>query len=232
MYSTVEIKCIYDESKKNCKLDCDYGNVADECSTKYKTCDGYNQLIGVSSEKYLTTNIESKDYKYTYMCVNSKDYCSTGPECASYGLNVYAYKNSESGVIPTQELNKILPDSIKEKCLVERITIPSSSTNYYLKSYNTGDEACRNHFEPLFYEQMGIHACIDGKSSECKRYMDETLPKLSDEGYRNDYQLKYINTGDIYWITHISPERYEELKLRFEPISKCSIKVAETATTT
>lgn len=241
-YASISITCEYDASKRTCQPNCVEGDVLDECKTTYKTCEGYNQVLGV--DKYITSNIESEDYKYYYMCKNDVKYCGAQDSinrpngCEIDTIKIYARKYSEvgtdsalntesnptynpeiSGAIIENELSTILNPTIKEECKIKTINIPVKSNNVFLSSYDESIENCKTHVNKYFYEQSTVMGCKQGSSTSCNDFIEE----IKNKDFKS---IKYIQnplSKEIFWITYYDSSKItdSEINLRFEPIQKC-----------
>jgi len=199
-YKTNIIRCVYDEATDFCDADCSYGDISSKCGTTYKSCSDINEDNGII--KYIDTEY---DYRNKVLCDNSKKYCDNLNACQISSRDIYACKDDSSidGSVningakcraPPSDLKN--SDDTKADCkIVYSNELSGNKIGLFIESYDDGVEACQNYMDDKFYTPVSIMACRKDMLYDCEKFVE-------DKDNVKNCELKYINKGDYYWLTH------------------------------
>lgn len=188
----------------NCVVKCADGDVTKKCHATggYNFCSDFNRDRGVNNEKYvdLANNFESY-----WMCARDADYCDLGCEISSW--KTYTCKNSNNGAATGTSCT--LPSDCGAKFLADTGVLKD-----FLQSYDDSKQECIDFVDQNFFKDNIILEC-KASDIECKSFV---LNK------RAECSLKYINDGDIYWITYYDSGCDLEVKKLFDTARFCMDK--------
>jgi len=207
---STSITCTFNNNdNQECIASCIAGDESSKCTTKYKTCGGYNQIPGLSGLNYISPTY---DYKYTYMCENNANYCDFATGCQIHSLLIYAYKSDPSGGFDPKN-NPDLATQITSCNAYYNIALETRTHKRFYTSYNTTNEECNNLFKDKFYESpQQIMACAPDNLDKCKTFIDDKTTEC---------ELKFIKQSPNYWLTSYNTNTCPEIEEMFIPVNFC-----------
>jgi hypothetical protein len=203
-YFSTSIKCEYVAEKRTCRPDCSYGDVSPDCGVKYKKCEDYNQIDGIT--KYISMD---KDYMYYYMCNNDADFCKLG--CKSNPGEIYVSNdpNSPDGSVSYLSLD----DTIKQGCNLKYLTNIQGRDGKFLTSYDISKQICVDGINKYYNPQKNAILACKSDNAACENFINTKTV---------DCSIKYLSdTSNNYWITYYNPICDADVRALFGAVSFC-----------
>jgi hypothetical protein len=198
-YKTTSVKCIYDKSQNNCKIDCSIGDISGKCGTTYTSCSDFNKDPGIVQhiDKY-------QNYGNYQACAEDSKYCGLG--CGADYWEPYICLNTPSG-----EMDKTC--ELPQGCAYDTL-MPTGMLRKFLKSYDESKPECKQFVEQKFLKTKGkILDCKAEKEFDC------TIFAINK---KTECDIKYLVDGSIYWITSYDVKCESEVLQLFDYAYFCN----------
>jgi hypothetical protein len=157
-----------------------------------------------------------KDYENYYMCIKDADFCGVG--CTQSEWEAYICKSSSDGSSTKEPSSGCeLPAGCKAEMLWE-----TGKLSYFLKSYDENNDDCKKFVDEKYYPVKSKIMQCKVEDIDCEKFVISKKAECA---------LKYLNNGDIYWITYYDAACDTEVNNLFSIAQFCTEKPTTTQNT-
>ena len=240
-YKSTSVQCVYSQGGDDCDVKCAPGDVTPFCGSgkKYSLCEDYNTLTDNMASGFAVNYIsQDEDYASYAMCEFDNKFCTVSGNsgCHISTWDVYACRDSPTGTIsatggdcsppwPYAELGLDGVDcKIKYLADLDKKILTDSGYLSFITSYDDSNSKCSAYMKKYFFDKQSIMKCKAGMNTQCDAFVQNKKKMLSSN---YDCDLKFIQNGQSYWLTHYDSSNAQcdkDVKALFTTVSLCKTK--------